>query len=82
MTAFETGFMKYAEECGLSNYEAAHILKRASDHPGTQEMFKQLPEEEETSKHSSRDLELLSELLKQDYIDQQMNQGVKTVPMQ
>ena len=44
MTSFEAGFVKYARECGLSDEKAAHIFKRAMEHPGAQHMFKDLSE--------------------------------------
>jgi len=40
MSAFESGFKKYIEDSGLSAETAAHIFKRASDHPEIVESFK------------------------------------------
>jgi hypothetical protein len=69
MTSFEAGFIKYAEECGLSNEQAAYILKRAADHPDTQELFKELPHTEE---ESGEDLDNLKDMLSLDELDKQM----------
>jgi hypothetical protein len=71
MTCFETGFTKYARECGLSAEEAAHMLKRALAYPAAEQMFRELPTEEE--QHSPEELETLSDMLKQHMIDQQLN---------
>jgi len=73
MTSFEAGFLKYAEEYGLSPEEAAHTLKRASDYPGTQEMFKKLPEEA-AQNENPEELDQLSDLLKQHEVDSHFQQ--------
>lgn len=73
MTSFEVGFRKYAQECGLSKEQTAHILKRAADHPAVEEMFKKLPAEE--IQEQPEELDNLSELVNQDNIDQQMKQA-------
>jgi hypothetical protein len=73
MTSFEVGFRKYAQECGLSKEQTAHILKRAADHPAVESMFKQLPVEDMQSQ--PEELDNLSELVNQDKIDQQMKQA-------
>jgi hypothetical protein len=73
MTTFELGFRKYAQECGLSKEQTAHILKRAADHPAVEEMFKQLPTETQEAK--PEDMDNLSDLVNQDKIDQQMKQA-------
>lgn len=77
MTSFEAGFVKYAEECGLSDQKTAHILKRAMEHPGVQNMFKVLPEEVETQ--SPHNLASLGELLKQHLIDEDMGRTTKKI---
>jgi hypothetical protein len=46
MTAFEAGFLTYANEYGLSDNQAAHILKRAMDYGSANQMFKSFPEED------------------------------------
>jgi hypothetical protein len=79
MTSFEAGFIKYARECGLSDDKATHILKRAMDHPGAEGMFRTLPEEEDHN--SPDDLEMLTQLLKQELIDKQMSGETKTIQM-
>lgn len=66
MTTFEVGFIDYAKENGLSEKQAAHFLKRAFDYPGTQEMFEDLPNNEQ--EHSPETLEPLMHLLKQEDI--------------
>jgi hypothetical protein len=70
MLSFETGFLKYAQECGLSEKEAAHILKRASEYPAAAELFRTLPQEDE--QHSPEELETLADMLKQKFIDSQL----------
>lgn len=80
MTAFEAGFIKYAQECGLSNEKAAHMLKRATEYPGTQEMFKQLPHREEEQDPGA--LDMLTNLVKQDLIDQHMGEEHKKIQLQ
>lgn len=76
MTSFEAGFIKYAEECGLAPEAAAHVFKRAMEHPAAQNMFKELPEDQN---ESHEDISVLAELLKQDLIDQQMTAGSKQI---
>lgn len=71
MTCFEAGFVKYAEEYGLSEKEAARILKRALEYPAASTMFKSLPEEGE-EQHTPDSLEALSEMLNLEKIDQSM----------
>jgi hypothetical protein len=80
MTSFEAGFIKYARECGLSDDKTAHILKRAMDYPGAGGMFHTLPEEEE-EQNSPEDLEMLTQLLKQELIDKQMSGETRTIKM-
>ena len=72
MTCFEAGFVKYAQEYGLSEEEAARILKRALEYPAAHDMFKSLPEEGEDAQHTPDTLEALSEMLNQEKIDQEM----------
>jgi hypothetical protein len=78
MTAFEAGFIKYAQECGLSNDEAAHILKRAIDYPGTQDLFKQMPKGQE--EHPD-EMDSLANLLKQELIDEHMNNSARKIQL-
>jgi hypothetical protein len=79
MTSFEVGFIKYAEECGLSNERIAHILKRAADYPEVSSLFKQLPEaEEESPEH----LDDMNNLMQQDLIDRQMLEDAQKLKMQ
>lgn len=80
MTSFEAGFLKYARECGLSNNQTTHILKRAMDYPGAKSMFHQLPTDE--TQDTPEDLEALKELLKQELIYRQMQGQTKTIQMQ
>ena len=77
MTSFEAGFIKYAQECGLSDEEAAHTLKRAMEYPGTQQMFKQLPEEDDVQQ--PEDLETLKQLLHQELIDKNMSSDMQSI---
>lgn len=79
MTSFEVGFIKYAEECGLSNERIAHILKRAADYPEVSSLFKQLPEAgEESPEH----LDDMNNLMQQDLIDRQMLEDAQKLKMQ
>jgi hypothetical protein len=78
MTSFELGFLKQAEEYGVAVDHASHILKRAMDHPGTQEMFKELPQDEE---HSPEDMEVLQELLQQNLINEKFNGQAKQIQL-
>ena len=80
MTSFQLGFIKYAEECGLSSCQAAHMLKRSEDHPAVQDMFKNLPGSE-PEQQSPEDLDLLNNMLQQDLIDQQLQQKAKALYM-
>jgi hypothetical protein len=80
MHAFEAGFKKYAEECGLSEKKTAHILKRALEHPGTQEMFKQLPTQRDNQ--SPEDLDALANLMHQDSMDKRYNEVSKKIQLQ
>ena len=72
MTSFELGFFKQAEEYGLDADRATHILKRAMDHPGAQEMFKELPDDS-AEQHSPEDMEVLKELLQQNLINEKFS---------
>jgi hypothetical protein len=76
MTSFDAGFVKCAEECGVSFKEALHMLKRAMEYPGTEHMFKYL---DDTQGHSPEDLAALAEMFKQDLIDQNMAADKKRV---
>jgi len=77
MTSFEAGFKQYAEECGLSEKKAAHILKRALDHPGTSEMFKHLPDQDDTQ--NPADLDALANLVQQDSADKYYSEISKSI---
>lgn len=79
MTAFEAGFVKYAQECGLSYERAAHMMKRSGEHPGAAQLFRQLPqaEEEEQPGH----LDVLANMLKQDLIDQHMGEESRKIQL-
>lgn len=79
MTSFEAGFLKYARECRLSDDQTAYILKRAMDHPGAEDMFKSLPHEEE--QESPEDLDMLAQMLRQEFIDNQMSGETKRIQM-
>lgn len=71
MTAFEAGFIKYAQECGFSPEEALHLFKQASEYPAAEQMFRSLPNEGEQD--SPDELEALTEMLKQKAIDTQFH---------
>ena len=55
--------------CGLPEAQAAHMLKRAADHPNAQQLFKSLPTEQV---EPDEDLEALTHLMHQDNVDSQM----------
>jgi hypothetical protein len=76
MTLFESGFVKQAQEQGLSFSEAVDFLKRAMDHPAANSMFKQLPEDEE---ETDQDISHLAALLKQDLLDREMSTATKKI---
>lgn len=79
MTSFEAGFYKYAEEYGLPPSEAAQILKRASEYPGTQEMFKKLPDD--SAKQSPNSLAELKEMLKQQLLHEAISADTKKIQL-
>lgn len=76
MTSFELGFMKYAQECGLSSNQAAHILQRTLDHPGSHEMFSKSAEE---TNYTSDDLDVLSGLVAHAELDEEMSRYRSTL---
>lgn len=73
MTSFEAGFIKYALEYGLSEQQAVHTLKRAAEYPGSEHIFKQLPQESAEHEQSPEDLDVLSNLLKEEFMHSQMS---------
>jgi DNA topoisomerase IB len=79
MTSFEVGFIKYAEECGLSDERIAHILKRAADYPEVSNLFKQLPE---AGEESAEQLDEMNNLMQQDLVDRQMSEDAQKLKMQ
>jgi hypothetical protein len=79
MTSFEAGFNKYAKECGLSPEKAAHILKRALEHPDTQQMFKELPDQE--NNQNPDELDTLANLAHQDSVDNAYSEAAKKIQL-
>lgn len=79
MTSFEAGFKKYSEECGLSQEKAAHILKRALSHPEAQQMFKELPDQE--NNQSPDELDTLTNLMHQDSVDNHYSEAAKKLQL-
>lgn len=77
MTSFEAGFVKYAKESGLPDEQATYIFKRAMEHPGAQSMFKDL--DEESQQQSPDNLAILSDLLKQHYLHDDIGNAVKKI---
>lgn len=69
MTAFEAGFLTYANEYGLSDNQAAHILKRAMDYSSASQMFKSFPEENIQTPDS---MTVLANLMKHELLDARM----------
>jgi hypothetical protein len=78
MNSFEAGFIKCAEEYGVPVDQALHMLKRASDYPGTSSLFKELPDDEYEHHEEAAGL---ADLIKQDLIDQQMTEGRRRIQM-
>lgn len=76
MTSFELGFIKYAQECGLPNPQAVHMLKRALDYPGSQETY--IKSAEETN-YTADDLDVLSGLVAHAELDMEMSQYRSTL---
>ena len=79
MTCFEAGFVKYARECGLPDTQAAYIFKRAMEHPGAQDMFKDLDASPE--QHSPDSLSTLGELLKHHLIHDDMDMATRKIQL-
>jgi hypothetical protein len=79
MTSFEAGFVKYAKECGLPDDQVAYIFKRAMDHPGAQQMFKDL--NEDASIKSPDSMAVLSDLLQQHFIHNEMDTAAKKIKL-
>jgi len=79
MNSFEAGFIKYAEECGLSEQQGVHILKRAMEYPGAQAMFKDLDEEQHNQ--SPDNLAALTDLLKQHLVHSDMETAAKKIQL-
>jgi hypothetical protein len=79
MTSFEAGFVKYANECGLPDWQAAYMFKRAMTHPGAQAMFKELDAEEPAQSPSS--LSALSDLLQQHLVHDEMGEAAKKIKL-
>lgn len=80
MTSFEAGFIKFAEESGLSAEQAAHIFKRAMEYSGSQDIFKQLPDEQ-PSETAPEDYEVLANLLQQELIDKNMSAATQQIKL-
>ena len=78
MTAFEAGFLKYAEEYGMSSDRASHMFKRALEHPEAERMFKEMPDEKIKSPAS---LEALRDLLEQQYAHEGMEEHERKLAM-
>jgi hypothetical protein len=77
MTSFEAGFVKYAEELGLSDKEAVLAFKRAMEHPEAAHFLKGL--DTHTGSESPQKLAALSELMYQQKIDDEMTQAAKSI---
>jgi hypothetical protein len=72
MTSLELGFKEYAKECRLPEKQAAYIFKRAAAHPLFSEILEGAPCVKE-----SEDLGFVSELLKQDSVDRDIQAAFK-----
>jgi len=78
MDTFETGFLSFATEFGLSPKEASQLWKRANEYPGSPEVFKKL-DIPATSTHENlgnEELSNLSKLMEQQKIQQEL-QAIK-----
>lgn len=73
MNLIQSGFLKYAKECGVPENQALHLWKRATTYPGTEEVFKTLnmPTAPESA-HNSEELEALSKLMEQEKVDAEL----------
>jgi hypothetical protein len=83
MHAFEAGFMAQAEEYGMASNEASRMYKRASDFPGTAQLFKTLPSDGGTGQpqQSPQLLGKLSDMLKQHLLDAQYAEETQRLPL-
>jgi hypothetical protein len=76
MSEFELGFLAKASEYGLPDLQATHMLKRALEYPGAQQMFKQLPAEAHDAQSvenlKAEDLQILSALMEQQKAHEEM----------
>ena len=79
MTSFEAGFFEHARYCGVPFEKASHILKSAMEHPETQHMFKELPEDEQKE---HQDISFLADILNQDAVDKKMQQASMSLKQQ
>jgi hypothetical protein len=78
MDTFETGFLSFATETGLSHKEATQLWKRANEYPGSAEVFKKLdiPATEAQENIGHEELSNLSKLMEQEKIQQEL-QAIK-----
>ena len=70
MTSFEAGFVGHARECGMSDQQALHILKRAADYGGVQELMEAQAQDDEDQ--SPGDLDVLKSLLQNEFLHDRM----------
>jgi hypothetical protein len=78
MDTFETGFLSFATEFGLSQKEASQLWKRANEYPGSAEVFKKLDIPAPTAQDNlgNEELSSLSKLMEQEKIQQEL-QSIK-----
>jgi predicted nucleic acid-binding protein len=72
MTCFESGFIKYATECGLSETKAAHMFARIAAHPDIVKLSAHREEADKEEKEYSNkpsDLDVLANMLRHELID-------------
>jgi hypothetical protein len=81
MTSFEAGFIKQAEELGWPEAQASQLYKRASEYPGAEHLFKEMPAHGEAEGDTPEELDALSNLLKQELIDKNFSGATRHVQM-
>jgi hypothetical protein len=76
MTAFEAGFITYANEYGLSTEQTAHIYKRAMEHSEAGKLFETFPTEKTNDPTT---VGILANMLKHEIIDDRMRAAKKKI---
>jgi len=74
MTSFEAGFVKHAQEQGISQEEALAILQKSASHPELDSLLNSFPDD---LQNDPEELEKLSHMLELDYFDKEMQEATK-----